>query len=171
MTTKAAVKEIANIPLNPSTKTMLAVLKSTKIRSKPGRKKKGKSSGNSKVVEQQKNSKSKHKKNTTGTGNTTPHEFENQYSPGSGSCLSGHSSKSPAFSPRSVASSENLDEHDLTNKKAGNSKSRTSTSGSSVGLKKALIELGWRSKHKNVIDPVFLAELEHLIQVCIFVIF
>ena len=124
MTTKAAVKEIANIPLNPSTKTMLAVLKSTKIRSKPGRKKKGKSSGNSKVVEQQKNSKSKHKKNTTGTGNTTPHEFENQYSPGSGSCLSGHSSKSPAFSPRSVAGSENFDEND-SNKKA-NSKSKAS---------------------------------------------
>merc|ERR1712223_1544216 len=40
VTTKAAVKEIANIPLKPSTKTMLAVLKSTKIKSKPGRKKK-----------------------------------------------------------------------------------------------------------------------------------
>ena len=135
---------------------MLAVLKSTKIRSKPGRKKKGKSSG--KVVEQ-KNNKSKHKKNnTTGTGNTTPNEFENQYSPGS--CISGHSSKSPAFSPRSVASSENFDEND-SNKKAGNSKSKSKA----VCLNKALIELGWRSKHKNVIDPVFLAELEHLIQV------
>jgi hypothetical protein len=29
---------------------------------------------------------------------------------------------------------------------------------------KTLIEKGWRTKHKNVIDPVFLAEVEHVIQ-------
>ena len=137
VTTKAAVKEV-NVPLKPSTKTMLAVLKSTKIKSKPGRKKKGKSKPSSS---------SNNKSN-----NSSKNEFEiHQYSPGS---ISTHS-KSPAFSPRSVTSSDNLD-NDVSDSKKNSNKNK--------GLKKALIELGWRSKHKNVIDPVFLAELEHLTQ-------
>ena len=110
--TKAAVKEIVNVPLKsssttPSTKTMLAVLKSTNLKSKPGRrKKKATEKPSSKSKEQQQ-----------------------------------------CFSPKSVHSS--TDESEPKSKKS---------------INKSLIEMGWRTKHKNVIDPLFLGLLEQMIQ-------
>ena len=132
--TKAAVKEIVNIPLmtsstTPSTRTMLAVLKSTNVRSKPGRKKKGKSATSSVLT--------KKKLDEASSSNTSDRD-------GDSVC-----SKSPAFSPRSVASS--TDENESKKKKSKN-------------MKQSLIELGWRSKHKNVVDPIFLGQLEELLQ-------
>ena len=112
--TKAAVKEIVNVPLKSSssksvTKTMLAVLKSTNLKSKPGRrKKKGSSSSSTKVIKEQQQ----------------------------------------CFSPKSVHSSTG-DESESKSKKS---------------INKSLIEMGWRTKHKNVIDPLFLGLLEQMIQ-------
>ena len=140
VTTKAAVKEMANIPLmktstTPSTKTMLAVLKSLGVKSKPGRKKKGKTSSDN-------NSASSKKKDQP----EPPSNFINSSDRDADSV----SSKSPAFSPRSVASS--TDDNSLKIKKGQNL------------TKQSLIEMGWRSKHKNVVDPVFLGSLEQLLQ-------
>ena len=111
--TKAAVKEIVNVPLKSSsttssTKTMLAVLKSTNLKSKPGRRKKKGSSSSTKFVKEQ---------------------------------------QQQCFSPKSVHSS--TDESESKSKKS---------------INKSLIEMGWRTKHKNVIDPLFLGLLEQMIQ-------
>ena len=148
VTTKAAVKEIVNMPLmtsskTPSTKTMLAVLKSTCLKSKPGRKKKGKgSTTSSKDTSSASSKKSKdHHPESNLPSNTSDHDRDAE----------SVSSKSPAlFSPMSVASS--TDEDDFKRKKVKNL------------TKQSLIEMGWRTKHKNVVDPIFLGMLEQLLQ-------
>ncbi len=142
--TKAAVKEIINIPLHmsastPSTKTMLDVLKSTKTRARPGRK--GRKKGSRKSQSEERPAPPAVKSNGI-------LDQQNGSSPDNAGA---------AFSPRSNASSNS-------DKKSSNGKGKSKKSTSTTKKVGGVVLNVWKSKHKNVIDPVFLGYVEHLIQ-------
>lgn len=160
--TKASLKELssfsaasANVSTGgASTKTMLSVLAEANKRAKPGRKKRGRRSKSSEWSESL--SSSRGRKQSSSRVN----------SPGS-SC---HSSNRSPFSPRSTGDFSNARDtnkySDLIDCSEGY-RTASSNSRSNIPKKKkekAKVGKGWKSKHKNVIDPVFLSEVERLIQ-------
>eukprot|EP00094_Tigriopus_californicus_P003586 TCALIF_03449-PA protein Name:"Similar to Ash1l Histone-lysine N-methyltransferase ASH1L (Mus musculus)" AED:0.06 eAED:0.06 QI:0/0.28/0.25/0.37/1/1/8/407/3102 len=161
--TKASLKELSSFSAaasanvntgGASTKTMLSVLAEANKRAKPGRKKRGRRSKSSEWSESL--SSSRGRKQSSSRVN----------SPGS-SC---HSSNRSPFSPRSTGDFSNARDtnkySDLIDCSEGY---RTASSNSrnynpKKKKEKAKAGKGWKSKHKNVIDPVFLSEVERLIQ-------
>ncbi len=127
-----------------STKTMLSVLAETNKKGKPGRKKRGRRKGSTEEWGGGKGRKS--------------------HLAGISPVSSCHSSKSP-FSPRSNPCSEGGgggQQHrysDLIDCSEGYKKS-----GGGGKKKSKKDKTNWKSKHKNVIDPIFLGRVEHLIQ-------
>ncbi len=172
--TKASLKEMSSLHqmggggFGASTKTMLSVLaEANKMKSKPGRKKRGrKGQGSSSSASA-----------AAAAPSPTSDWFERRgASPGS-SC---HSSKSP-FSPRSNISGSEVREvvkysADMLNcsegyktksKKSKKKKQRekaAAAAAAAVAASSSSSGGAWKSKHKNVIDPVFLSEVEHVLQ-------
>ena len=124
-----------------STKTMLGVLASAnKPKGKPGRKKKRESEWADSPRSGKRNKKA-------------------DISPGS-SC---HSSKSP-FSPRSSVGSDHGQGDEQPNVKYGGMLDCSLGYKTKKKKKEKESNKGWKTKHKNIIDPVFLSELEQTIQ-------
>ena len=156
--TKASLKEMSSFQVvtpvpnsssagGASTKTMKSVLAEANRRSKPGRKRgRGGSGKRSKSNEWSDRKRDSHQA-------VIP-------SPGS-SC---HSSKSP-FSPRSNPSCDYIEHPSGSNRYSDfiDCSEGYKTHGKKK-KKKEKKEKGWKSKHKNVIDPLFLSEVENLIQ-------